>query len=502
MTDRFSRQQPVASRRTIVLGGLAAIGSVALAACSKDPAPAARTIGPAPSLTPSAGQKMVTKSLVAKPTTLDLGGVTVDTWAFGDTAPGQLLRATAGDMLRITLDNQLPDDTTIHWHGIRLRNVADGVPGQTQDPIKPGVSYTYEFTAPDPGTYFFHPHVGVQLDRGLYAPLIVDDPGEPGRYDAEWVVVLDDWIDGTGTTPDEVFKNLAGGQGAGIDHGDMGGMSGMDHGSGGRALGGKSPFGDAGDVLYPHYLINGRTPADPEAWRAKPGQRVRIRVINAGSDTIFTVALGGHEMRVTATDGWAVEPVTTDAFHIGMGERYDVEVTLGDGVFPLVAVPFGKDGLARALVRTGPGRAPAADETPVELSRRVLLGTDLRPAESSRLDSKDPDDQQMLHLSGQMQPYAWAINGKPFGENTPLFLTRGNRTRLQMMNMTMMTHPMHLHGHTFALPNGLRKDTVLIPPMGSVNVDFDADNPGDWMAHCHNIYHAEAGMMIALNYAT
>jgi FtsP/CotA-like multicopper oxidase with cupredoxin domain len=500
------------SRRTLLLGGLATVGTLTLAACSKDPtSPAGKTIGPAPTLTPTAGQNVVTKSLIAKPTTLDLGGLTVDTWAYGDTAPGPLLRANAGDMLRITLDNQLPDDTTIHWHGIRLRNVADGVPGQTQDPIKPGTTYTYEFTAPDPGTYFFHPHVGVQLDRGLYAPLIIDDPAEPGRYDHEWVVVLDDWIDGTGTTPDEVLANLTGGKGAGMNHGDMGGM---DHGSmmsqspsgtasnpmGGMKMSGTPPFGDAGDVVYPHYLINGRTPADPEILNAKPGQRVRIRVVNAGSDTIFTVALGGHQMTVIATDGWAVQPATTDAFHIGMGERYDVEVTLAEGVFPLVAVPFGKKGQARALVRSGAGRAPAETETPRELTGRVLLGTDLEPAESSRLETKDPDDQQMLHLSGQMQPYAWAINGKPFGENTPLELTEGKRTRLQMMNMTMMTHPMHLHGHTFALPNGLRKDTVLIPPMGTIAAEFDADNPGDWMAHCHNIYHAEAGMMIALNY--
>lgn len=490
--------QPAASRRAFLLGGLATAGTMVLAGCSNDPSPAARPIGATPSLTPSAGQRVVSQSLVAKPTTLDLGGVTVDTWAYGDTAPGPLLRAKAGDMLRVTVDNQLPDDTTIHWHGIRLRNVADGVPGQTQDPIKPGTSYTYEFTAPDPGTYFFHPHVGVQLDRGLYAPLIIDDPSEPGRYDAEWVVVLDDWIDGTGTTPDEVFTKLTGGQGGGMDHGSM---EGMDHGAmRGMARDGAQPFGDAGDVAYPHYVINGRAPADPDVLRAKPGQRVRMRVINAGSDTIFAVAMGGHQMTVTATDGWPVEPVTTDAFYIGMGERYDVEVTLDDGVFPLVATPVGKKGIARALVRTGPGRAPADDTTPRELSGQVLMGTDLRPAESSRLDPKDPDDQQMLHLSGQMQPYSWAVNGKPFGQNTPISLTRGSRVRLRMMNMTTMTHPMHLHGHTFALPNGLRKDTVLIAPMRSIDVDLDADNPGDWMAHCHNIYHAEAGMMIALNY--
>lgn len=500
MNNRALIHRSATSRRALLLGALAGIGSAALVACSKETVTGpVRSVPTAPPLTPAAGQNVVTRSLVAKPTTIDLGGLTVDTWAYGDSAPGPVLRANAGDMLRITLDNQLPEDTTIHWHGIRLRNVADGVPGQTQDPIQSGSAYTYEFTVPDPGTYFFHPHVGVQLDRGLYAPLIIDDPTEPGRYDAEWVVVLDDWIDGTGTTPDDVLANLLSGRGAGMDHGEM---DDMNHGSDGMRMTGKEPFGDAGDVVYPHYLINGRIPSDPEVLRAKPGQRVRIRVINAGSDTIFTLALASHRMTVLATDGWAVEPVMTEALHIGMGERFDVEVTLEDGVFPLVARPLGKEGVARALIRTGAGTPPAADSIPFEVKGATLLGTDLRPAESSKLDTRAPDDQLAMHLTGQMQPYAWAINGKPFGENTPLSITSGNRTRLRMMNMTMMTHPMHVHGHTFALPNGLRKDTVLIPPMGSLDVDFDADNPGDWIAHCHNIYHGEVGMMIALNYTT
>jgi multicopper oxidase len=99
-----------------------------------------------------------------------------------------------------------------------------------------------------------------------------------------------------------------------------------------------------------------------------------------------------------------------------------------------------------------------------------------------------------------MMPYRWAINGAPYGKNDPLLITDGDRVRLQLMNMTQMTHPMHIHGHTFALPSGLRKDTVLVKPMSALAVDLQADNPGSWMTHCHNIYHAEAGMMIALNY--
>ena len=204
---------PQLPRRSLLLAGLGVIGVGALAACTSggaghagDAAHASntphvgmdmgngKTIGPVPSAGPSAGQKLVTATLTPKRTTLDLGGVTVDTWAYGDSVPGQAIRATAGDFLRVTVDNQLPADTTVHWHGIRLRNAADGVPGVTQDAIRPGARYVYEFTAPDPGTFFFHPHVGLQLDRGLYAPLILDDPAEPGGYDAEWVVVLDDWL--------------------------------------------------------------------------------------------------------------------------------------------------------------------------------------------------------------------------------------------------------------------------------------------------------------------
>lgn len=145
-----------------------------------------RTFGAPSPVSPSAGQKVVEQSLTARPATLDLAGRQVSTWAYGEAAPGPLVRATAGDFLRVTLDNQLPADTTIHWHGIRLRNSADGVPGLTQDPVKPGAKYVYgSSTAPDPGTYFFHPHVGVQLDRALYAPMVIDDPADPGRYDAE-----------------------------------------------------------------------------------------------------------------------------------------------------------------------------------------------------------------------------------------------------------------------------------------------------------------------------
>ncbi len=506
------------SRRTLLFGGLAIAGGGVLAACSGKSGGTSGLVLPSQSpLSPSPGQNVVSKTLTARPTTLDLGGPKVATWAYGDTLPGPVVRATAGDLLRITLDNQLPTDTTIHWHGVALRNAADGVPGLTQDPVASGKRFVYEFIAPDPGTYFYHPHVGVQLDRGLYAPLVIDDPNEPGDYDAEWIVVLDDWLDGTGTTPDDVLAKLTGSSSSGgmggMDMGshssgdmDMGGSSsgGMDmSGMGGMSMGaGDSPFGDAGDVTYPYFLLNGRVNTAPDTLAAKPGQRVRIRLINAAADTIFAVALADHRLAITHTDGYAVKIQGAGALYIGMGERYDVVVTLKDGVYPLVAKPVGKDGIALGAIRTGAGTLPTPDRAAAipELTGPVMLGSDLFPAESSRLPVKDVGQNVTLTLSGQMSPYAWAINGAPYGKNKPVTIAAGNRVSVALNNMTMMTHPMHLHGHTFALPNGLRKDTVLIKPMQNLAVQLEADNPGNWMAHCHNIYHAEAGMMAALVY--
>ena len=489
--------------RRAVLFGAAATGALALtgvSACGTSGTAVASTseaVRRTERARQAAGQHAVTGRLAARPTPLDLGGTTVNTWAYGSAVPGPLLRATAGDLLRVTLDNGLPADTAVHWHGIALRNDMDGVPGMTQSPVAAGDRFLYEFTAPDPGTYFYHPHSGIQLDRGLYGVLVVDDPEERGDYDTEWVVVLDDWVDGTGRSPDDVLAQLrrAGGQG----------MGGMDHGSmdmGSMGAGMTSPLlGGAGDVDYPHYLINGRVPADAAVLTARPGQRVRIRVVNAGSDTAFRVALGGHRLTVTHADGFPVRPTSTEALLVGMGERYDVVVRLGDGAFPLVALAEGKAGQGMAIIRTGAGQAPQPGVRPVELDRSVLPVTELTAAPSATLPQRSPETSHDLVLGGSMTAYRWTINGKTFDEAEPLEVRQGERVRLRFRNATMMFHPMHVHGHTFSLTRGgPRKDTVIVRPMQSVEVDLDATNPGQWATHCHNIYHAEAGMMTTLSY--
>jgi FtsP/CotA-like multicopper oxidase with cupredoxin domain len=493
------------SRRALIRAAVGLTGAVAVvgvAACGTDEPvrSGARAVAAAETARRRSGQKLVTARLQPRPMTVDLGGRIVNTWGYGESVPGRLLRATAGDLLRVDVENRLPVETSVHWHGVALRNDMDGVPGITQAPIGSGAVFRYEFTVPDPGTYFYHPHSGVQLDRGLHGVLVVDDPHEPGAYDLEWVVLLDDWIDGTGRTPDQVLKEL-GSSNSMSSHG-MGGMGGMPMGGGMGGEGMQSPvLGGAGDVDYPYYLVNGGTPAAPTTLHGKPGQRVRIRFVNAGSDTAFRVALGGHRMTVTHSDGFPVVPVRTDALLIAMGERFDVTVTLGAGVFPLVASAEGKNGQGLALVRTGAGRAPSRGVRPAELSRDLVLGTDLSAGDSARLSQRSVDRRHGMLLRGSMAPYRWTINGKTFADSEPLPVREGERVRLRFTNMSMMFHPMHIHGHTFGLVDGgARKDTVIVKPMQAVEVDFDANNPGQWAAHCHNIYHAETGMMTTLSY--
>ena len=502
------------SRRSLLLGSAAgAFLLVGLSACSPSGTAVGAlsdTVRRAEAARRVAMQRLVTARLSPRVSTVDLGGVAVDTWAYGESVPGPLLRATAGDLLRVTVDNALPAETSVHWHGVALRNDMDGVPGMTQKPIGTGGRFLYEFTAPDPGTYFYHPHSGVQLDRGLYGVLVVDDPREPGDYDLEWVVVLDDWVDGTGRTPDDIlagFRTTAGDGSSGMGHGGTGDMGGMGHGSMGMGDMGEamsSPLlGGAGDVAYPHYLVNGRVPASPTSLRGKAGQRVRLRIVNAGSDTAFRVALGAHRLTVTHTDGFPVQPAEADALLVGMGERFDVLVTLRDGVFPLVASAEGKQGQGMAVVRTAAGTPPSASARPSELDGLVVTAMDLVATPETRLPDRAADRRHDLVLSGSMVPYRWTLNGKTFEDADPLEVHQGERVQLRFRNMSMMFHPMHVHGHTFAVnANGVRKDTVIVRPMQTIVADLDANNPGQWATHCHNIYHAEAGMMTTLSYRT
>ncbi len=173
-------------------------------------------------------------------------------------------------------------------------------------------------------------------------------------------------------------------------------MSGM----GGMGSGGMGGMSGGGDVVYPHYLVNGRVPADPDVLRARPGDRIRLRVVNAASDTVFRLSLAGHRLTVTHSDGWPVQPVEGDALLIAMGERYDLLVTLGDGAFPLTAPPRARTGRPwpscgpRAARPRPPQRRPPRPARPLSLaSLRPTRGhTTLPPARvTARTTSCCPD---------------------------------------------------------------------------------------------------------------
>jgi multicopper oxidase len=497
------------SRRAFVAATIA--GGFALAGCGRSTNPATSpptsleaAIVAAEAARPHTG-RTVTAALTAQPVTIDLGGPVARTLAYGNAIPGPLIRANVGDELAVTVTNGLNHPTSVHWHGIALRNDMDGACPATPN-IDPGKGFTYRFSVPHPGTYWAHPHTGLDADYGLYLPVIVDDPTEPGGYDAEWIVVLDDWTDGVGKSPQQIYDGLRGPSTSGGR--PMPGMPGMGTMPGMAGVG-KSPLlgGDAGDVSYPYYLINGRIPAAPSIFTAKPGQRIRIRIINAGSDTAFRVALAGHAMTVTHTDGYPVQPTQVDALLLGMAERCDVTVTAGDGVFPLVASAEGKNAVARALLSTGAGTPPDPGFQPPELNRRVGTVDVFTATPADDLGSANPDTALLANLSGGMAKYDWKINGRAYPDTQPLPIRQGQRATLSFNNMTKMWHPMHLHGHTFQVikpdgSRGPRKDTVIVLPMQRVSVDLVADNPGIWMLHCHNTYHEEAGMMTSLNYTT
>ncbi|TKJ18244.1 copper oxidase [Blastococcus sp. CCUG 61487] len=456
-----------ATRRQF-LGLTTVAGLSLLAGCSAKARPAA---GP-----PSAGGLRLT----AAPMRLDLAGREIPTWGYG-MVPGPEIRLKAGDVMRVRLENALPEDTTVHWHGLAPPNGMDGVPGVTQDPVTPGDGFTYEFETPIAGSFMYHAHVGMQLDRGLYGPLVVEPRTEELSYDREYTLMLDDWRDGVdaadhaghGATPETEEPPAA-----------------EEVSFGGRA--------------YPLLLVDGRPPEDPRVLEVRPGDRVRLRVMNVAADTGFRFAIAGHRLTVTHTDGMPVESVTVDALRLGMGERYDVLVDAAQsgGAWQVGVQAEGRRGWGRAVLRyTGSEAttAPVAAERPAELDGRLPSYDELLSREPLALPAGEPDRVYDLVLSGTQ------IGGQSYPDADPLPVAEGERVRLTMRNTSAKWHPMHLHGHHFQVltPSGRGpvKDTVTVPARGGVvTFDFLATNPGDWLFHCHNHHHMEDGMVRLVRY--
>jgi FtsP/CotA-like multicopper oxidase with cupredoxin domain len=439
-------------------------------------------------------------------------------------AVGQRARRFAkGERFAVTLENRLAEPTLIHWHGLTPPSAQDGTPDLSQPALPPGQSYDYDFPLTRSGTFWMHSHSSFQRAKLLAAPLVVDDIADARRDEQDVVMFLTDF---SFRAPEEIFASLAGGHGgmAGMDH------SHMNHSA--PAAAGQSPMGhmapgagampmavDINDIEFDAYLANDRTLADPEVVRVEPGGQVRLRIINAASATNFWIDLGtlagdlmavdGDAVRLVAGHGKASAPTRDTRFPIAMAQRLDLRLTLpaAQGAYPILAQREGAREQTGIVLATKEATIKKVSQALTAASEPLHLALEGRLRASQPLGLRVPDRTLTADLTGDMMSFAWGINGRRYGKDTPLAARAGERVELIMRNRTMMAHSMHVHGHHFQVVaiagrrfSGAVRDTVLVPAMGSVAVAFDADNPGRWAFHCHNEYHMMAGMMTSLQY--
>jgi FtsP/CotA-like multicopper oxidase with cupredoxin domain len=446
--------------------------------------------------------------IIAKPAQASLVGGNyppTDVWAYDGQVPGPTLRLRQGEPVRIVVENKLDEDTTVHWHGIRLPNAMDGVPGLTQPPIKPGESFVYEFTPPDAGTFWYHPHANSlqQLGRGLAGVLIVEEL-EPVAVDRELTWMLSDWR----LTPK---AQIASGFGNGME----------------AAMSGR-----VGNTV----TLNGTLPTEE---KVRAGERIRLRLINGALARIMGLRFEGHRPVIVAVDGQPCDPHEPEGGRVLLGPAMRLDVALdmqGEPGRRYRVVDDFYDDLAYTLVDLVYGQEPPAPSRPVDaplsLPGNPLPEPDLTTAERHELklqggmmsgDGMMGDGMMggggmmggMMGMMGGMDGAAWSINGKSMtgdghADMPPLVtLKLGRSYILTLRNETAWWHPMHLHGHSFRVlsrngvqsPYRIWSDTVLVPPRETVDIAFVADNPGDWMLHCHVTDHQTAGLMTVLRVA-
>ena len=482
-------------------------------------------------------------NLVIERQSVNITGESLEKITVNGGIPAPTLRFKAGDEAVIHVTNKMSQDSSIHWHGLILPGKMDGVPGLNGFPgIRPGETFTYRFPLRQTGTYWYHAHSGGQEQDGLYGPLIVDPAGkDPIRVDRDYVIVLSDF---TPEESGEIMSNLKKSSDyyatARLTVGDFF----KDAGKRGFAKAWKDAkdWGDMrmartdlADVTGYTFLVNGKSPDSNWTGLFKPGERVRLRFINASAMSFFDVRIPGLKLNVVQSDGQNIEPLKVDEFRFAPAETYDVVVTpQEDKAYTIVAEPIDRTGFAlgtlaphegmkgempqqrpRALLTMGDMGMEGMEDmamTPEDMvsgwkkagtppGQKMLDYADLRYAGIQK-DTRQPERTIDVRLGGNMERYIWTINGKKFSDHPePTRLKYGERVRLNFTNETMMAHPMHLHGMFVQLENGQpaeklpNKHTVIIEPGKSYSVLVTADEIGEWAFHCHLLYHMAAGMM-------
>ena len=492
------------------------------------------------------------------------------------TLPAPLIRLTEGQHVKLAVTNTLDEDTSLHWHGILLPFHMDGVPGISFPGIKPGQTFNYEFDLKQSGTYWYHSHSNMQEAMGVYGAIVVDPAGpDPVQYDREHVLVLSDW---SFTHPHKIFENNRKMSGYYNRQKQtlFGLLKGKDMPASERQMWGQmrmdpTDISDVTGSTY-SYLVNGHDSLGNWTGLFEPGERVRLRIINASAMSNFNVRIPGLPMTVVAADGLNVQPVKADEIQIAVAETYDVIVEPKEAqAYGFIAEAIDRSGQCRATlapqmgmaaaipamrerplltmkdmgmgdmdmsggdmagmdhsaigndmgsmkmldpsvapqVKMGPGVATLAPmpmdrtgERPTGLEKvdhRVLTYKDLKSLVPNP-DQRKPEREIDVHLTANMERYMWSFDGVKFSDKAePLAFRHNERVRVNLINDTMMPHPIHLHGHFFEVVTGNpgyhpMKHTVNVLPGGKVTFDLTADGLGDWAFHCHMLLHMHSGM--------
>ncbi len=427
-------------------------------------------------------------SPVSAPLVMEQGPAT-QVWAFNGRVPGPMLRYRQGDKLQLKVENQLPQPTTVHWHGLRVPIGMDGVPHLSQAPINPGESFNYEFVLEDAGTFWYHPHFlsSEQVGRGLHGVLIVDEE-EPISVDREVVWVLDDW------RLDEQAQLIP----FALNMRDA------------------SHNGRLGNVVTVNGNIN-------ETFVVYTGERLRLRLVNVANARTFALEFQNLTPWVVALDGHPVEPnhPNENLVVLGAGQRCDLILDIpesADVVSSVIDRAYAPN-FAYELMRLvrSQGVSSVDRSIPMRLAANPVAQPDLARAQriavlfeggamGSMTSAMTVDGEHKTLRELVNMGKAWAINGVVSNDvhsEPPMFtLKLGESYIFVLENRTAWEHPVHLHGHSFqiisrsekVLKNPVVRDTVLLQPEERVEIAFLADNPGRWMFHCHILEHQAAGM--------
>ncbi|NEW08610.1 multicopper oxidase family protein [Paenibacillus sp. SYP-B3998] len=445
-------------------------------------------------------------NLTAMAATLDTGsGKIIPVWSFNNSVPGPQIRVKKGDVVKVNLKNELPEPVSIHWHGIPVPNHMDGIPGITQNAVQPGQTFTYEFKADDPGTYWYHSHQDSvnQVDRGLYGSIIVEDDIQTDR---DYTLVLDEWNSSGMSMPSTSKMDMST-----MDHSKMN----MDNSKNTSTPTTAAASHDM-NSMYDLFTINGKTGEKFNKLLVKKDEKVRIRLINAGFMS-HKLHIHGQEFKVISTDGQLINNpsvITDQLIAIAPGERYDVEfVANNPGQWYIEE--HGKEAAVKGMkamiqyegIDASKDQANETAELPTLDIAKYGQASQAKFSLNQKYDLEYTMDFNTKEQKGEA---VYTINDKLYPNTEMLKVNKGDLVKVKFVNNSKSDdHPMHLHGHFFQVlsKNGkplegspIIKDTLNVKPGEEYEVAFEADNPGDWMFHCHDLHHASAGMVTHLLY--